>query len=142
MANRMMANRVYTGQKDVKIINAVVAIGAAGAPTLNAAKSWGVASVAHGTAGKYVFTFGVLQNGQLILDTYRELQGVLAHFDTTGAAGASPAAPIVNVYSDLSATFGTSTLGIVCQAVGGVQTDPASGEILLVQFMFSDSSAP
>ncbi len=145
MANRLLSNRIYTNRKDRKVIHAVVAIGGTGAPTLNAGKSPGVLSVTRNSAGKYTFVFGTSQNGANVLDPYYEFSGLSCTFDTTGASNANPAAPVVSVINDASATPATCAVQIICQkftATSGDAADPASGEKMLIDFVFIDSSAP
>lgn len=64
MANRNF-NRVQSATKEAKLIHAHVAIGSSGAPTLNASKSQGVASISRTSEGLYVLTLSDLYNSLL-----------------------------------------------------------------------------
>jgi hypothetical protein len=139
MANRLMSNRVYTGQKDVKIINVVAASGGASAPTLNASKSWGVASITRVAQGKYRFALGLLRDGVVNPDVYREFQGHTVGCISPTADTASTVTQSV-VVNDNSAT--TGLIDVWFYSPLGVLTDPLSGESMNLQFFFSDSSAP
>lgn len=99
-------------------------IGASGAPTLTAAQSMGVDSISRVSAGKYLITFNKKYNG---------LRMAKSCFIATGGA----AAPDLAVSVDAVASAGTLT--VVTQS-GGVNTDPANGEIMLLEIMLKDSS--
>jgi hypothetical protein len=140
MANRLMANRVYTGQKDVKIVNAVVTIGATGAPTLVVSKSWGIAAVTRVAAGKYRFALGYLRDGVTQVDVYREFQGAVINvFNLT--ADTAAVAPLCYVVNENSSTTGLIDVWFEATVAGG-PIELANGEQVNVQFFFSDSSAP
>lgn len=100
------------------------AIGAAGAPTLNAPQSMGIDSISRLSAGKYLIQLN---------KKYQSLR--MVHGCFVAVAGA--AAPNVEVSVDAVSASGQLT--IVCQA-GGVNTDPASGETMLLEIMLKDSS--
>lgn len=108
-------------------IYAKISFGAAGAPTLVTANgaSKGVASVSRNDEGDFSITLS---------ETFPLLKGVNASF--VAADGA--AAPDVSIKSDLVAT--TKVLRILTQA-GGVDTDPANGEVLLLEIMLKNSTA-
>jgi hypothetical protein len=135
-----MANRVYTGKKDWKILNAQVAVGATGAPTINTSKSFGVVSVTRTSAGLYVFTFGVNAGGQVKKDPYLQFLGM--DFTFIGAGGAASVVAATSVTADATSTPGTCTLTVQCLDFAGSAVDPASGEIMLGRFYFADSGAP
>lgn len=103
---------------------AKISIGASGAPTL----TWGsgIKSVVRNSAGKYTIT---------LQDSYAALIALEPEFIVSGAA---PAAPIVAVDSDNSASA-TPTIVIVCYNAT-TATDPASGEKLLLKICLRDSS--
>jgi hypothetical protein len=139
MAQRMMANRVYTGQKDVKLPNVVLTGTGATAPTIVPSRSWGVASISRSAAGKYVLTFGTSVNGRVNLDVYREFMGLIA--TAIGTGGADPAVTQVAVIDDSTAVAGTCTLTIQCYGPTGSAADLAASETLCLVPLFSDSSA-
>jgi hypothetical protein len=103
---------------------AKVAIGANGAPTLNALASMGIDSISRVTAGKYLVTLN---------KKYQALRGIKGSFVASGGA----AAPDVCVDTDSVASAGTM---IVLTQAGGVSADPASGEIMMLEIMLKDSS--
>lgn len=105
---------------------AEVAIGATGAPTLTAAKSRGIASITRNSAGVYTV---VLQ------DVYNRMFHARVTFKVSGGL---PAAPVVGIDSETVAS--TKTLKFVC-STGGVATDPASGETMLIKIDLKNSSA-
>lgn len=108
-------------------IYAKISFGATGAPTLVTANgaSKGIASVSRNGAGDFSITLS---------ETFPLLKGINASF----VASSGAAAPNVNVKSDLVST--TKVLRINTQA-GGVNTDPANGEVLLLEIMLKNSTA-
>jgi len=56
MANRLFTQFQYTLEKKIVHLYGKVAIGAAGAPTIDAAGSKGIASIVRNSAGKYTVT--------------------------------------------------------------------------------------
>lgn len=105
-------------------IFAEVAIGADGAPTLSALHSIGVASISRVDVGQYLITLN---------NKYNRLVDAGASFVAPGGA----AAPDVSVEDD--AVLSAGTLTINCQA-GGVNTDPADGETMLVHVYLKNST--
>jgi hypothetical protein len=107
---------------------AKVNIGAAGAPTLvTSNQSKGFASITRTGDGAYDV---VLQ------DSYYKFLGCSVVFD---AGSAGPAAPTVAIYDNL-VTDNPGTFSLLCQN-GGVDTDPASGEIMYIHLIVGNSSA-
>ena len=100
-----------------------ITFGANGAPTLTELNSIGITSISRSSAGKYVI---VLNNG------YSALKGVYGTFVASGGA----AAPDVVVDTD---DVTNASITILTQA-GGVNTDPANGEILLLDIVVKNSS--
>lgn len=140
MANRLLSNRIYSHKKDIKIAHAKVAIGATGAPTLDTTASKGILSVSRSAAGKYLFTFGVTQNGQNMVDLYKELLGVTVFIRGVGGT-VMPIAPIWGVVNEAIATAGTLELWFEATVAGGA-IELGNGETINAQFFFGDSSAP
>jgi hypothetical protein len=143
MANRLMANRSYTHERDVKTVYAKVAIGAAGAPTLDAANSKGVLSVTRNSAGDYTFVFGVQVNGVNVLDTYFKLLNVsMSVQNATGVPVTSDfGIKAINISNSALASVELVTVAPTSSAVTTpIPADPANGDILYVEFEFSDSS--
>lgn len=100
------------------------AIGASGAPTINALQSMGIDSISRVSAGKYLITLN---------KKYQSLRQVKSCFVASGGA----AAPDLSVDTDSVRSAGTL---IVLTQSGGVNTDPASGETMLLEIMLKDSS--
>lgn len=127
MANKYGNQFHFSPVPGLWAIYAKISFGASGAPTLvtTLGCSSGVASVSRNGAGDFSITLN---------ETYPYLKGLNANF----IASAGPAAPTVNVKSDLVST--TKVLRINTQA-GGVNTDPASGEVLLLEIMLKNSSS-
>src|SRR5271165_4133741 len=137
-----MANRRYRSQfrfsfhKDIVDIFAHVTFGASGAPTLDTVNSPGIVSVTRNSAGNYTFVFGT--NSQIALDTYNYLLMAKAVFTDPSAA---PAAPGFYITNNSISTVGTASLTVQFNAAG-TPTDPASGENVLIEFTFRNSSVP
>lgn len=131
--NRYLTQFPLTFEKKVVNVFAKVTFGASGAPTLDKANSKGIVSVTRNSAGDYTFVFGT-QAG--MLDTYVKLLGVTHVFKNTSA----PASPAMFIKNDSTGTAGTCSMEVVFNSAG-TATDPASGEVLLMQFTFGDSTA-
>jgi hypothetical protein len=122
MSNQRYTQFRYAKEKKVVDLFAKVTFGSTGAPTLVVAQSKGVKSITRNSAGDYTITLG---------DKYTTLLGV-RHIFQNATAPASPASYIK------SAT--ASTVELVFNAAG-TATDPASGEAVLLQFIFNDTTA-
>lgn len=120
MANRNY-NRLQALEKEIKDIHLDVAIGGTGAPTLTRGK--GVASIARVSAGLYRITLS---------DTYNRLMD--AHVVHLAAAVED-----VTVQLKLE-TVATTKLVEFFTLTGGVATDPASGDRLLITLKLKNSS--
>lgn len=92
MANRLMAGRSFSHERERKVVNARVTFGATGAPTLDAANSKGVLSVTRQAAGIFTFQFGTTSNGVSALDTYVKLLGFETDPDVSYLTTGAPAA--------------------------------------------------
>jgi hypothetical protein len=127
MANQYFNQFHFSPVPMLVALYAKISFGANGAPTLVTANgaSKAIASVSRNGAGDFSITLS---------DTYPLLKGINASF----VASAGAAAPIVSVKSDLVST--TKVLRILCQS-GGINTDPANGEVLLLEIMLKNSSA-
>lgn len=102
-------------------------IGAAGAPTLVTANGMSkyIASIVRDDEGEYTITLS---------ETFNQFLGIRASFVASGGA----AAPDVSVDSEAVAT--TKEIVILTQS-GGVNTDPADGEIMYIEIMLKNSTA-
>lgn len=126
-----MANRQFTSQFAYSfIVQRVdilmqVSIGGTGAPTLVSNACKGVASISRNSAGDYSIT---------LQDKYQKVLAMQC--STTNSTGIS-AAPDVGIKSD--AVSSTKIVRIVCSAAG-VATDPASGDVLNIHMVLSNSN--
>lgn len=127
---------------------AVVAVGAAGAVTLQA---WNPVARVYAAAGVKGFR-GILSVARTgtgawtitLDDVYQRLLGVVPTFFS---AGGTPYSPVLGVLtsSNVSAVA-APVVNIVFQSAGvaasGSALDPASGEIIQLEIQLQDSSAP
>ena len=121
-------------EKDVKQVFGHVTFGASGAPTLDTKNSKGIQSITRVSAGLFTIVFGTPASSQAAtVDKYYKLLMP----DYAFANSTSPAAPIMYVVSNTVSTNGTIQVQF---NVGGVSTDPASGEQLYLQFILGDSN--
>lgn len=106
---------------------AKVSIGALGDPTLVTASGLSkyISSIVRNDVGDYTIT---------LAQTYNYFMGLDASF----VAPSGAAAPDVSVAAEDVAN--AKTINILCQA-GGVNTDPASGEIMYLEIKLKGSSA-
>lgn len=127
MANQYFNQFHFSPIPMLTSIFAKVTIGAAGAPTLvtTGGLSKCVASISRVSAGKYTVTLN---------DTYKYFVGLRGSFVASGG----PAAPDVNVDSESVASAKTVT--VLTQA-GGVNTDPANGEVMYLEILLKNSTA-
>ena len=109
-------------------IFAQVSIGASGAPTLVSNTGMGISSIVRNSAGKYTITF---------TNTF----ATLLDFNVGFISGASaPAAPGVNIVTNGVTVAAAPIIAFQCRNSSGVATDPASGEVLLIQTQMDRSS--
>lgn len=126
MANTYGYSVAYTKEAAVWKLFAKVAIGATGAPTLNAIQSKGIASISRSSAGVYVITLG---------DVWNRLLGVdLTYVNSTGL----PAAPNFVVKAQTIDTAG-KTITVEFSS-GGTATDPDNGATLMFEITLKNSS--
>lgn len=128
MANRRLYQFQYSYERDLVAIYARISIGAAGAPTLVGGPGKGVVSVTRSSAGKYVIA---------LQDNFNKL--MMLEPNLFVAAGA-PAAPNVYLAAEQVASLTAPSITIQCATPAGTATDPASGEILLIEITCRNSS--
>lgn len=136
MANRMFTAVLQSMEKLPVSLYAKCTFGATGAITLSAPNSKGILSVTKNGTGLYTFVFGTSASS---LDSYYKLLAVDHVFDTSGTS-AAPAAPGAYITSNLVATSGSCSITLQFDAAG-TPTNPASGEIVYINFVLSNSSA-
>jgi hypothetical protein len=128
MANRRTYQFVGNNVAGVTRVFAKVTIGASGAPTLVTSGVNGnngyITSITRNSAGDYTLA---------LTDAYNGLLGFKAL--TINSTGIS-ASPNVGIKSN---AVTTKSLEFVC-STGGVATDPASGDILLIEIVLKNSS--
>lgn len=127
MANLYLNQFHYSPIPMLTSLFAKVSIGASGAPTLVTAGglSKHIASIVRNDVGDYTITLS---------DTFNYFVGLRSSF----VAANGPAAPDVNVAAEDVAS--AKTVQVLCQA-GGVNTDPAQGEVMNLEFILKNSSA-
>lgn len=136
MANRWFTQYLWSLEKNPAQIWAYVTFGSTGAPTLSGINSKGIKSITRVSAGKYTVTFGV-SGGNAVTDTYNALYFASKRFVKSSG---NPAAPHMYVVSqDVQAT-GSMVIQFLA-ANGSTATDPASGEVALLQFRMKTSTA-
>lgn len=121
----------YSYEREIVKIYARIAIGASGAPTIvttgSSASSVGIISVTRNSAGTYTL---------VLKDAFMRIMQLHSLFLVNG----DPAAPLVNLMLDNTAAASKS-LKIQCNAVDGTTaTDPASGEIMLLEITLKNAS--
>jgi hypothetical protein len=128
MANRFWKRDRAGLEQGVVDLYASVAIGATGAPTLSAANSKGVASIARNSAGKYTLTLQDQYNRILALQTAIKL--------ASGAPSATSSVQAV-LRSD-----SVSSKSVVIEFVDstGAAVEVVSGATLLVHLQLKNSS--
>lgn len=127
MANRYFNQFRLSLEKQVVDLFAKVTFGASGAPTLDALNSKGIKSIARTGAGAYTIT---------LQDSYVRFLGI-RH---TAVSATAPTAPGAYVVSETVSSSTLPTVRIVFNAAG-TATDPASGEVALIQIVLKNSTA-
>lgn len=127
MANRYLYQFRGSFEPGIVSIMGKVSFAAAGAPTLVAGQNRGIASIVRNSAGNYTIT---------LQDSYQRLLMI----EQRALNATPPAAPAMFVVSENVANLPAPTIVIQMNAAG-VATDPASGEIMLLEINVKNSSA-
>lgn len=128
MANRRYQQFSWSNATMPVTIYAQVTFGAAGAPTLNKGTA-DISGIVRNSAGDYTLTFR---------QTYQQLLGLSCVFNSGSSL---PTAPAMNIKANNTATAATRTMNIVFSDLETpAATDPASGEIVYLAFVFNNSS--
>ena len=128
MANRDFKN-FQAAEREVKRLYLKATIGASGAPTLVAADSLGVKSIARVTTGDYLVTFGTPSGGTEKYNKLLWADGKL--LDTSGED--------IRVQLDVDTVSSAGTLSFYT-VTGATPTDPTNGATLLMVFDVKNSS--
>lgn len=119
----------YSYSAKAVALRASISFGASGAPTIVSGTGMGITSITRSSAGDFVITLS---------RAYGSLMGIRHVFNSGSAA---PAAPALYIKSSAVSTAAAPTLEIVLNAAG-TATDPASGEVMLIELLLNDSSLP
>lgn len=126
MANRNF-NRYQALTKEVKALFAQVAIAAAGAPTLNAPASLGIASIVRNSAGRYTIT---------LEDKYNDLLQVVESRELASGAPSAVGGLVIRA----EAVDSTKTIVIEFVDASGVAVELAAGTLLRLKIDLKNSS--
>lgn len=128
MANRRFRSQFRFGHEAMVVdLYAKIAIGAAGAPTLNAPLSKGIASVVRNSAGSYTIT---------LQDRYTRL----IHLSADQVPNGGLAAPIIVQDSGAAVNDAPPTVSILTLDTAGLPTDPDDTNELNIHLILSNSS--
>lgn len=128
MSNRRFQQFSWSNATQPVTVYAQVTFGATGAPTLNTGSA-DISGIVRNSAGDYTLTFR---------QTFKQLLGVNCVFNSGSSL---PASPAMNIKANNTATLATRTMNIVFSDLETpAATDPASGEIVYLAFVFNNSS--
>lgn len=125
--NRLFNQFFLSLERGKVILFANVSVGATGAPTLNAIKSKGVASIVRNSAGNYTVTLN---------DKYVDLFHVNVNFVNAAGAG------VAYVYTESQDVDGAKTIVFQCKDLAGAAVDPTSGTVMQIEMKLKSSTAP
>lgn len=125
--NRLYNQFFLSLERGKAVLFGKVAIGATGAPTINAVKSKGIASVSRTSAGLYVVTLN---------DKYVDMFSFRASF--VGAT--DPGVAYSYTVSQFVGT--TKIITIQCKDISGAAVDPVSGSEMQLEVILKTSTAP
>lgn len=128
MADRNF-NRIQSATKEAKLVHAHVTIGASGAPTLNASKSQGVASVSRTSAGLYVMTLSDRYNS--LLDMHAMVLNSSINDIQVQIKSEDVAVAKTITFNTKAPTNSSTTTQVV--------TDPANGTVLKISVWVKNS---
>lgn len=104
-----------------------ISVGSSGAPTLNALKSKGIASIVRNSAGNYTVTLN---------DIYVDMFHFSVNFVNASGAG------VAYVYTVSQNVVGAKTIVFQCKDLSGVAVDPSSGTVMQLEIKLKSSTAP
>jgi len=104
-----------------------ISVGSSGAPTLNALKSKGIASIVRNSAGNYTVTLN---------DIYVDMFHFSVNFVNASGAG------VAYVYTVSQNVVGAKTIVFQCKDLSGAAVDPSSGTVMQLEVKLKSSTAP
>jgi len=122
MASRNF-HRVQSLSRELKIVSALVNIGASGAPTKVVNDSVGVATIVRDSAGVYIMTLDDKYNGLVYFNVMQE----------------ASSAEDLTFQMESEDVTGAKTVQFQCKAAA-VETDPSSGSVLRITMFLKNSS--
>lgn len=125
--NRLYNQFYLSLERGKAVIFGKVAIGATGAPTMNAVKSKGIASVARNSAGNYTITLN---------DIYVDMFKCCINFLFATDPG------VANTYIVSQSVNSAKTIVVQCMDYAGAAVDPASGSEMQIEIVLKTSTAP
>lgn len=143
MANRNFSPLSGTLEKQVITLYATVAIGGTGAPTLRSVTADGKTLANAGTGGfrgiKSIARNSAGQYKVVLQDTYYRLLACWVGFQVDAA----PAAPTTHTMSTGTDVTSASSpqITVQCRSSAGAATDPASGEVMVLEIELANSGA-
>ncbi len=130
-----MANAMFwttqSRQRELKMVHAKIAIGASGAPTLNAAASLGIASVTRTSAGLYQITLSNKYTSLVGMECQLLHASISQHTVCQVKAEDVDGAKTLDVWTLAPTNSSTTTL---------IATDPPSGSTLYVTLALKNTS--
>lgn len=127
MANPVFrTNQFFYSHAQPEALFAKVTIGASGAPTLVKGTGMGISSITRVSAGRYTIAFS---------HAYAALLGLTR----TTVSASAPTAPATYVVADNTTSKTAPGITIITN-VTGTATDPASGEVMLIEVLLQKSS--
>lgn len=125
--NRLFNQFFLSLERGKAILFGKVAIGATGAPTLNAIKSKGIATVVRNSAGNYTVTLN---------DIYVDMYSLHVNFLNVAGAG------VAYVYIESQDVDAAKTIVFQCKDLSGAAVDPTSGTEMQIEIKLKTSTAP
>lgn len=125
--NRLFNQFFLSLERGKAILFAKVAIGSTGAPTLNAIKSKGIATVVRNSAGNYTVTLN---------DIYVDMYSLHVNFLNVAGAG------VAYVYIESQDVDAAKTIVFQCKDLSGAAVDPTSGTEMQIEIKLKTSTAP
>lgn len=104
-----------------------IAIGSTGAPTINALKSKGIASIVRNSTGNYTVTLS---------DKYVDLLNFSINFINSAGAG------VAYYYTESQSVGSAKTIVFQCKDLSGAAADPTSGTTVQLEIKLKSSTAP